>query len=227
MQDEAVLYDEFVSLSDSLDKHIKTLSSLIKVLIRSIFLHYEEETTMKIAEETITLNDGRSLILRSAQEKDAAVMLDYIRKTAEETHYLIRYPEEISTDLEREKDVIRNNLESEDSVWFTVFDGEKAVGNCSVSRNRNHLKLRHRCDFAIAIEQAYCGCGLGTMLTQKAIDKARGMGFEQMELGAYADNKWAIGLYKKMGFKECGRTPRAFKLKDGSYIDEVNMVLFL
>lgn len=182
---------------------------------------------MKIAEEIITLNDGRTLTLRSAEEKDAVTMLDYIRKTAEETHYLIRYPEEISIDLEREKEIIRNNLESEDAAWFTIFDGEKAVGNCSISRHRNHLKLMHRCDFAIAIEQAYCNSGLGTILTQKAITKAREMGFEQMELGAYADNERAIALYKKMGFQECGRTPKAFKLKDGTYIDEVNMILFL
>ena len=62
---------------------------------------------------------------------------------------------------------------------------------------------------------------------QKAIDKARELGFDQLELGVYADNERAMGLYKKMGFKEFGRTPRAFKLKDGTYIDEVNMVLFL
>ncbi len=182
---------------------------------------------MKIAEEKLTLNDGRTLTLRSAEEKDAVTMLDYIRKTAEETHYLIRYPEEINIDLEREKEIIRNNLESEDAVWFTVFDGERAVGNCSISRHSNHLKLRHRCDLAIALEQAYCGSGLGTILMQKAIDKARELGFDQMELGAYADNDRAIALYKKMGFKECSRTPRAFRLKDGTYIDEVNMVLFL
>lgn len=182
---------------------------------------------MKIAEEMLTLNDGRTLVLRSAEEKDAVTMLDYIKQTAEETHYLVRYPEEINIELEREKEIIRNNLEAEDSAWFTVFDGERAVGNCSISPHRNRLKLRHRCDFAIALEQAYCNDGLGTILMQKAIDKAREIGFEQMELGAYADNDRAIALYKKMGFQECGRTPKAFKLKDGTYIDEVNMILFL
>ena len=40
-----------------------------------------------------------------------AFVISKIRKTAEETHYLIRYPEEISIDLEREKEIIRNNLE--------------------------------------------------------------------------------------------------------------------
>ena len=98
---------------------------------------------MRIEEETIIIKDGRSLTLRSAEEKDAETMLDYIRKTAEETHFLIRYPEEISDDLEREKKIITDNLESEDSVWLTVFDKEKAIGNCSISRHRNHIKLRH------------------------------------------------------------------------------------
>nr|WP_297766328.1 GNAT family N-acetyltransferase [uncultured Butyrivibrio sp.] len=182
---------------------------------------------MRIEEEKITLKDGRNLTLRSAEEKDAQTMLDYIIKTAEETHFLVRYPEEISLDLEREKKIINDNLEAEDSVWFTVFDGDKAVGNCSISRHRNHIKLKHRCDFAIAIEQAYCGCGLGTILMTKSIDKARELGFEQMELGAYADNENGLALYRKMGFQEMGRNLRAFKLKDGTYIDEINMILFL
>ena len=182
---------------------------------------------MRIEEETIIIKDGRSLTLRSAEEKDAETMLDYIRKTAEETHFLIRYPEEISDDLEREKKIITDNLESEDSVWLTVFDKEKAIGNCSISRHRNHIKLRHRCDFAIAIEQEYCRLGLGTILMEKACKKASEMGFEQMELGVYADNDSGIALYQKMGFKEMGRNLKAFKLKDGTYIDEINMIRFL
>ncbi len=182
---------------------------------------------MKIEEEIITLKDGRELILRSAEEKDAKAMLDYIVKTAEETHFLVRYPEEIGMDIEREKKVIKDNLDAEDAAWFTVFDGERVVGNCSISRHRNHIKLRHRCDFAIALEQAYCGCGLGTLLMTKAIDMAKKLGFEQMELGVYADNEKGIALYKKMGFEEMGRFLKAYKLKDGTYIDEINMVLFL
>ena len=32
---------------------------------------------------------------------------------------------------------------------------------------------------------------------------------------------------QKLGFREWGREPHAFKLKDGSYRDEIQMVLFL
>ncbi|MBP3824546.1 MAG: GNAT family N-acetyltransferase, partial [Butyrivibrio sp.] len=59
------------------------------------------------------------------------------------------------------------------------------------------------------------------------IDKAKELGFEQMELGTYADNEKGLALYRKMGFQEMGKNLRAFKLKDGTYIDEINMVLFL
>ena len=182
---------------------------------------------MRIPEEMITLRDGRSLQLRSAEEKDAKAMLDYIRQTAEETHYLIRYPEEIAYTLEQERELIRNILASDSTAWFTVFDGDRAVGNCSISRCSGQLKVRHRCNLAIALEQAYCGLGLGTKLLSKARDTAKELGFEQLELGVYADNERAIAAYKKAGFREYGRLPRAFRLKDGTYIDEINMVLFL
>ena len=41
------------------------------------------------------------------------------------------------------------------------------------------------------------------------------------------DSERAQGLYRKYGFKEYGRTPRAFKLKDGTYRDEIIMVRML
>ncbi len=182
---------------------------------------------MKIKEEIITLKDGRKLTLRSAEEKDSQTMIDYMVKTAEETHFLCRYPEEINPDLEHEKKFLNDILESEGSAFFSVFDGDRAVGNCSISAHSKHVKLKHRCDLAIALEQDFCGCGLGTILMTKAIDKARELGFGQVELGVYADNDKGLALYKKMGFQEMGKTLRAFRLKDGTYIDEINMVLFL
>ena len=136
-------------------------------------------------------------------------------------------PEEIHFSLEQEKQIISNILASEDAVWFTVFDGNKAVGNCSISCNNDRNKIRHRCIFAIALEQEYCGCGLGTLLTERACAKAKPMGLEQIELSVFADNERGIALYKKMGFEEYGRIPRAFRLKDGTYIDEISMLRFL
>lgn len=62
---------------------------------------------------------------------------------------------------------------------------------------------------------------------ERGIDFAKKAGFEQLELGVFADNDRALCLYKKMGFEEIGRIPRAFRLPDGSYIDEITMVKML
>ena len=52
-------------------------------------------------------------------------------------------------------------------------------------------------------------------------------GFLQLELGVFCDNERALRFYRKLGFAECGRTPRAFRLADGSFRDEIQMVRFL
>lgn len=63
------------------------------------------------------------------------------------------------------------------------------------------------------------------MLINGAIDLARKAGYEQLELGVFSDNSSALHLYQKLGFQEVGRMPNAFKLPDGSYSDEIMMVL--
>ena len=60
-----------------------------------------------------------------------------------------------------------------------------------------------------------------------AVEQAKANGFEQLELGVFEDNQAAIHLYEKFGFRTCGVQPRAFKLKDGSYRDELFMVKML
>ena len=60
-----------------------------------------------------------------------------------------------------------------------------------------------------------------------AIENARKTELEQLKLGVFDDNVAAFRLYEKLGFREWGREPLAFKLKVGSYRDEIQMVLFL
>ena len=49
---------------------------------------------MVIHEIDFTLKDGRSAVLRSPREEDIPGMLDYLRASAGETEFIIRYPEE-------------------------------------------------------------------------------------------------------------------------------------
>jgi len=92
---------------------------------------------------------------------------------------------------------------------------------------RPHMKYLHRAYLGMSIRQKYTGIGLGSFMMEIALEQAKKNGFEQVELGVFSDNERAQGLYRKYGFKEYGCTPRTFKLKDGSYRDEIIMVRFL
>ena len=100
-------------------------------------------------------------------------------------------------------------------------------GNCGVNEIADRLKMRHRAELGISIKKKAWGLGLGTILISRALEQAKENRFTQVELGVFADNERAIGLYRKLGFTEMGRIPKAFCLKDGTYRDEAQMVKFL
>ena len=52
-------------------------------------------------------------------------------------------------------------------------------------------------------------------------------GYEQIEIGVYENNEAARSLYTQLGYEEAGCMPRAFRLKDGTYIGEIQMVKML
>ena len=90
-----------------------------------------------------------------------------------------------------------------------------------------HLKCFHRARMGISVLKEYWGCGLGSYLMQLAVDQTRTNGFEQLELDVYSDNARAIHLYEKFGFERYGALPHGFKLKDGTYRDDILMVKML
>ena len=56
------------------------------------------------------------------------------------------------------------------------------------------------------------------------LENVKQTSFEQLELTVFGDNTRAIRLYEKFGFEKVGVMPRAYRLRDGSYHDEVQMV---
>ena len=178
-------------------------------------------------EKTIQLRSGQALLLRQVHPEDARAMLNYLERTSAETHFMVRLPEEVDFTLEEEERILRNIRKSDKDLMLAVFDGDRVVGNVGVHIFHDRTKVRHRSSLGIAIIQEYCSSVLGTILMERGIDFAKKAGFEQLELGVFADNDRALRLYKKMGFEEIGRIPRAFRLPDGSYIDEITMVKML
>jgi len=178
---------------------------------------------MKIEPKRVRLKDGRVAILRTPEPLDAALLLEYLRITAEETDFLLRYPEECTMTLEQEAVYLQKSLQNPDSVMILCEVDGKIAGNCNLSRH-NKRKTMHRASIGIALLREFWGQGIGTAMFDEINCLAQSCGIEQLELEVFADNHRAMGLYKKMGFRIAAEHPNAIKRKDGTYVNEYLMV---
>jgi len=180
---------------------------------------------MMYAEKEYLLKNNRVCILRSATVSDAAVMVEFLQIINEETYFMLRYPEEITLTEEEEITILKNwEEQSNKLLLLALIDGE-IVGSCGIAPVAEHLKTKHRGRLGISVRKKYWGIGIGSLLLREILSFAKKDGIEQVELGVYSDNLRAQKLYERFGFTEWGRLPHAYKLKDGSYRDEINMML--
>lgn len=182
---------------------------------------------MKIEERKYEFPSGEIVIIKSAGAGDAIKVKLHREAASAETHYMARYPEDGQFNLERITDMLKTIEESERDFMVSAYIGDELIGDLGVTVVRPHIKYLHRGYLGMSIRQKYVGMGLGSFMMKVALEQAKANGFEQVELGVFSDNDRARHVYKKMGFKEYGMNPRAFKLKDGTYRDEIIMVNFL
>ena len=78
--------------------------------------------------------------------------------------------------------------------------------------------------WAWASKRTTAAQGIGERLALAALQRAREIGLERVELDVYASNSPALMLYEKLGFVAEGLHRRAWKL-DGQYDDLISMAL--
>lgn len=179
---------------------------------------------MLLTEQRYTLN-GKEILLRSAGLDEAQMLIDYLKTVTGETRFLMREPDEIAYTQSQEEQFIRSHNEAEDALLILAFvDGEHA-GNCSFEGRAGSRRTGHRAGIGIALYQKYTGFGLGRIMLDALLREIRSHGFLQAELTVAGDNKRARHLYESLGFKECGRIPNANRYDDGTYADDILMVL--
>lgn len=179
---------------------------------------------MNYQEKTVLLKNGKTCLLRLAEESDAETLLEYLKITSGETPYMVREPEEVRTSVEEEVEFIRKNRENPRALMLLAFVDGTLAGSCSVAPASERNRMLHRCTVGISLYRESWGQGIGTVLMNEILAAAKTAGFEQAELEVVSTNEAAVGLYKKFGFQATGTLPRAFKYKDGTYADFLFMV---
>lgn len=180
---------------------------------------------MVIRDVWFDLKDGRRALIRSPKEEDIPGMLDYLVRTAKETEFVLRYPEECAKyDYEAEKAMFERVNASEYDVFLVCVVEGRIAGNAHLMFN-SQMKTRHRASVAIALLKEFWNLGIGTELFEEMIRIAgkRG-GIRQMELEFIEGNERARHLYEKMGFRIVSVHPDGVCLKDGRLLNEYLMI---
>lgn len=180
---------------------------------------------MLINDIEFTLKDGRKALIRSPKEEDVQGMLDYLFRSAQETDFLLRYPEECSKyTAEGEKELFERFNGSDSGAMLVCLVEGKVAGNCQITWSKS-LKIRHRASVAIALLKDYWNQGIGTRLFRELIRIAEeNENILQMELEFIEGNSRARALYEKMGFRITGVGVNAVRLKDGTLLNEYRMI---
>lgn len=101
--------------------------------------------------------------------------------------------------------------------------GGELVGSAGLNQAGPALRRRHVMQLGMAVAPEAQGRGIGKALMAALLDYADNWGqVLRIELGVYADNARAIGLYQRFGFEVEGRQ-RAYALRAGRYVDSLMM----
>lgn len=180
---------------------------------------------MTIKDINFTLKDGRCAVIRNPKEEDVSGMLEYLRTAAGETDFLMNYPEEcVKYTPDGEKALFeRVNSADNETMLVCLVDG-KIAGNCQITW-QNRIKTGHRASIGIAVCKKYWNLGIGKRMFEEMIRIAEeNRRILQIELEYIEGNNRARALYEKMGFRITGMKLNAICLKDGTLLNEYQMV---
>ncbi len=114
----------------------------------------------------------------------------------------------------------RGILEGKRVCSVAVEDGH-IVGMAGVTPEGRSVETRHVGVLGIEVLAGYHGRGIGSALLAHVLEACRGR-FDSVDLAVIPENPRAEKLYRKFGFVEYGRRPRAFQ-RGGTYHDFILM----
>lgn len=126
---------------------------------------------------------------------------------------------EAPVDLARSTlNVTRRFVDRPDAAMFLGFVDHETVAYIHVE-----IDQAGAAEFGMAILDGFRGQGIGSLMMTTAIEWAETAGARRLHLDVFPHNDRAIALYRKFGFVETERRPRAWPRRSGDVWDLVAM----
>jgi len=170
-----------------------------------------------------TTKTGKEIIIRQPKISDLKAALEYVNRLAKERTFLTIGDKKKTLKEERKylADVIEN-VRKKKGVHLMAFYGKMLVSGTGIDL-KGDVRM-HVGEYGIAVAKDFRGMGLGKLMTKLIIAEAKKnlSGLKIISLHVFSENKKAINMYRKFGFKECGKVPGGV-LYRGQYIGDVLM----
>jgi ribosomal protein S18 acetylase RimI-like enzyme len=165
--------------------------------------------------------DGGIVVIRKLRLEDVDSLLELVNSTVREGAPVNRM-----TELSREEEIefLRRRLaeiERGDTVLLIAEVDGKLVGNAEIRRHPG--RQSHVGTMGITVKSGFRRIGIGTQLIERLLSEGKEQGLRIVTLQVNETNLPAITLYRKLGFKETGRIPKAIHW-NRKYVDDIIMV---
>lgn len=176
----------------------------------------------------IITKKNKEVTLRMIEPSEAQTLLNSMVEIAETSPYILANADFFrNTSVEFESKWIEGYNTDSRAVLIVAELQKKIVGILDFKAYKN-VKMSHRGILGISLHHSIRGEGLAEKLFEKLFSEVQKIhDLKIIELAVMGDNHQAYHLYKKVGFVEVGRIPKAFKLADGNFCDDIQMILNL
>lgn len=165
--------------------------------------------------QNIILKDGREVTVRSLTLEDKERLVEMFASMSDEALKWGLPPYTRET-VERWMSRMQN------LIPLVAERNNRIVGYASISE-LTHSRRKGVGDIVIYLHQDFHNTGLGTAMLTRLIELAKKKGMHRLGLHVIADNKIAVHLYEKLGFKVEGVMKESYLGADGKYHDEMVM----
>ena len=168
---------------------------------------------------------NQELIVRRADESDAANLLALRKALFEQTEFMLWEPGEFLETADDERQRIARLNGQHNSACFVAESGAQLVGFLNAMGVKIN-RLRHSTALALGVRKSHWGLGVASALLTHALAWAREAGLIRIELTVHTTNERAVDLYKRAGFEIEGVRRRSL-LVSNRYVDEYLMSVLL
>ena len=172
--------------------------------------------------EKFSAKDARTVFLRRPIWEDLDGLMELINSLVREEAPINRM-EGVSRSEEIKFLTKRlSNIEKGEIIQLVAEVDGAIAGNAEITKLSG--REAHVGRLGIGVKKGYRRIGIATGMIESLLRQAKKHGLKIILLAVYANNLPAITLYKKLGFREIGRTPKGVRWK-GEYIDDIRMAL--